>query len=708
MGKNNRFLVLILLFFIFTNSNSQDSDSTIYKSIQLDSIVITSNPKIAKQKGSEIHVKVKNTIYANMGNAINMLENIPGMIRTANGLEVRGRGKPIYIIDGREIKEEDILNTIPAGEIEDLTIERAPSSAYSSKASALIYIKTRQHMKDHMYLRLNNILSTKRKWAETFSFDIKYQKGSLSTILTYMYSNGGNLNKETYYRDIYHSDYVFHSTKEIDNPSYYKSHRLNWSNEYKFNKKNRIGLYYYYYHNNRDDNENGKNVYNEKGFLTEKDIEIKEKQIITGHNFSLAYFYSKRKENNLSFIQDIAIVDNKNDVVSLEENLWNKYLSDIKTGNQRHYIASSSNLRYSFVPSKNVNGRIGSYYEYVHSSTEYHSDNFADNYLNWSRLHEHNIALWTEIKKSWVNYRMILGLRYEYTHRKTGSRLTNSTETSFIQYTLSGLYPKVSFSYNLTDNLSLSANYTRKIKHPKYNMMNPGLIYKDSLTYEKGNAVINSATYNTFSLDVDWKDLSFSIGYTHIKYPIIEPVIRSSENSNITIYQPTNLHYYKEWNPSISYNKRINKTDLSIYADLTIPKAEYEYLGEVIKSNIVQFGCQLNCVYSFNMHYSIYTNFQYQSKNNHMITTQESVNKWDVGLNVSLFNDKLSVNFQIMDILHGANYNNVYDKYLYVRNGTSGTNDFRGVRLTLKYTIFNKKINNHSSRGNQSTLDRME
>ena len=62
----------------------------------------------------------------------------------------------------------------------------------------------------------------------------------------------------------------------------------------------------------------------------------------------------------------------------------------------------------------------------------------------------------------------------------------------------------------------------------------------------------------------------------------------------------------------------------------------------------------------------------------------------------------------VTDILHHANYNNCSYSYLNTRNGTYGTNDMRGVSLTLTYRLFNRNLSTQSSSGSDDVLMRTE
>lgn len=700
------FLVLLTVNLFYTHA--QGIDTTIFKTVQLDTVQIVKYKQVVRQSGTAIHIKIHNTLFENMGNVAQMLESIPGMVRTAKGLEVRGRGLPIYVLDGRELKQEDILQTISTEGIDNIIIERAPSSEYSSKALAVVYINTRKHLKDHIFLGMTNILSKKRKWSETPMTTFKYQKGAFSTILSCLYSNGGNLNKETYYRDIYHADNTFFSVVDRENPTRDYSEKVNWSSEFLINKKNRIGLYYYFYHLDGTDKETGSTLITEDNTNTRKEENILTKHRNAVHSISLSYLLNTNT-GQLSFIQDVAMTTKRNNVDSHEYNVQTDRSSRICSNNRQNYVFSTTNLNHSFTLPSGIMSQFGVRYELIHysSETQVGNDESIENiYQTIAKVNEHNVSAWTEFKKEWDKFNVKLGLRYEYTHRQTNDRENKAKNTTLYKQTYSNFFPKISAEYTPNDNVTISAYYSRNIVHPNYNKISPMLIYKDSLSYETGNADVKSTIFDRLSVDVDWKDFTLSFGYCHAKNPIIEPYMCMDDKSNITVSHPENLSKYVEFNPSISYNKTVKRLNISLYADLTIPYAEYPYLGQTVKTNTVQVGGQLNCSYKFNDKYILYTTFQYQGKNDYLITVQKAVNKWDIGLTAKLLKNRLTADVVLMDILHGAHYNNLYDRYLNVKDGTSGTNDFRGIRLTLRYNIFKKEISNALERGNENVLQR--
>lgn len=123
---------------------------------------------------------------------------------------------------------------------------------------------------------------------------------------------------------------------------------------------------------------------------------------------------------------------------------------------------------------------------------------------------------------------------------------------------------------------------------------------------------------------------------------------------------------------------------------------------------MVSWGSNLNLNYTLNKQWTFYTTFSYDSRSEYGTTFIHSRNRWDVGVRARFLKNRLTANLVVTDILHGANYNRVMDRFVNVADGTYGKSDFQGVKLTLAYTIFNKRINVRAEQGNAEELMRTQ
>ena len=76
------------------------------------------------------------------------------------------------------------------------------------------------------------------------------------------------------------------------------------------------------------------------------------------------------------------------------------------------------------------------------------------------------------------------------------------------------------------------------------------------------------------------------------------------------------------------------------------------------------------------------------------------------GLQANLLDDCLSITLTVTDILHKANYNNLDYRYMNTREGTYGSNDMRGICLSLSYSLFNQNLKVKGSRNDQEVINR--
>ena len=97
---------------------------------------------------------------------MDMFRRTPGMIATGReDFSVIGRGKPLVIVNDREIKNWEELEAIRSGvDVRSIGVDRDPSPAYTAKA--VVRIKTTKRLKDELSVQLSNALNMTRKISE--------------------------------------------------------------------------------------------------------------------------------------------------------------------------------------------------------------------------------------------------------------------------------------------------------------------------------------------------------------------------------------------------------------------------------------------------------------------------------------------------------------------------------------------------------------
>ena len=104
-----QFLWMVMMA-IGLNTSAQTTNE-VNDSIQLDSltlhelheVVIKGRLRNTRLKGDAMVTRITGSTLEKAGTAEDVLRRVPGMIRKGEDLEVIGRGKPIYYINGRRV-----------------------------------------------------------------------------------------------------------------------------------------------------------------------------------------------------------------------------------------------------------------------------------------------------------------------------------------------------------------------------------------------------------------------------------------------------------------------------------------------------------------------------------------------------------------------------------------------------------------------------
>ena len=699
-------LLALLPGFITAQTTTKDS-LEISRSISMDTVVVTGRTPQIKNKGNITKIMVTNTVLAKMGDALTMLSHTPGLHDENGKIVVNGYGDPTYVLNGRVLKSSDELGTLQADNIKSIEIDKMPSGEYGAKDQPIIKITTIKYVKDYIFLNIANSMRQTRLFLDNPSLNWRGQFGKVSLGISYTGSFGGSENKETYFRDIYHTDgSVYHVIQQRKSPFYFDTNRLNFALDYNINKNNRIGVYYLFYSRHDKDIPTGTNSIGYDDRLSSTDIffrTIKDQRL---HNISTDYVYSKGGRS-LQLTQDVAFNDRNNNGHMKETS--DKYLSEYNSLMKTDYTSSSTNAKYAFALPKSVNATVGARFNFVKSTTRSLSDAafvMDGKYSNYVRLVERNPETFISLAKTFKHFSILPSITYQYVYRCINTRLGEGENERTVQH-YSSIIPAIILKYVPNNDWELALNYRNYLTQPGFNDINAGLTFNDSLSYSFGNTAIRATRTNRINLSATWKDLSFSARYIHKHAPIVSVMTPLGDDSNIVTEQSVNFSSYSEINFGLSYSHTFRRLTFSAEADLSLPNGEYTFMEKTHKANRPQFFGQVNMNYRFNKVFYVFLDYTHQGSNVYLTMSQKPVNAFNVGTNVSLLKSRLNMNLLFSDLFGEENYNNVRDSYGNVVNGTFGKNDSRGVTLRMSYTIFDKKVNVKSTNQNKGVLERM-
>jgi outer membrane receptor protein involved in Fe transport len=610
------------------------------------------------------------------------------------------------VIDNKEIKNKEILQSLQSSDIRSVEIDRSPSAAYAANVRAVIRIKTIENLKDNLYLKVSNTASLNRELSMQPSLQFKIKKGILSSMLTYGFSDMNNVINESYFRHIYYPDYAFSSLSDAKLHSNNQINRLLWATDIDLTPRNRIGVQYFYRSSQMNQRNSLDNRITDQATTTGRIIDQANNSLGNLHSISLNYNYDINENSFLSLITDYASRRNDGNESTDETNLETRNHSQVKIRNNSTYDIFTHSITYRAMLPYAIPATVGYQYSNVHNPSDVTTRHAADATHEQTKLDDQIHAGFFNLTKEFDKFNLQLGLRYEYARTKIGTRPADGNDGQ-VNRSYSDFFPNMEIDYKINDDWDLSLSFSKYIDRPGFVELNPSVFYDDSLSYISGNPLVKPSYNHEISLGANWKGVSLSVSYANIKDARTQTYIKDEGNTNITRMIPINISRSEMWNANLMYTFTKNK--LSAYFSLGTDMAiqDIPFLDEVMKVNKLSWNTSANCEYAINGKFKLHGDFFYNSARQSLLTYQYSTNGLNVGLTMSFLKNRLVLDLSGTDLLYGSNFSNLYNKYLNIESGTHGKGDFRGVRLNVSYVLFNSnRVSIKSQRGNDGILER--
>ncbi|MBR6279551.1 MAG: carboxypeptidase-like regulatory domain-containing protein, partial [Bacteroidales bacterium] len=109
---------------------------------ELEEVTVSAGLPKTRIKDGAMVTDVQNTLLTKVGSTERMLGKIPGVIRTNDGFEVFGKGKPEIYINGVKMRDNNELESISPENIKNVEVITNPGAQYDAEVKAVIRITT--------------------------------------------------------------------------------------------------------------------------------------------------------------------------------------------------------------------------------------------------------------------------------------------------------------------------------------------------------------------------------------------------------------------------------------------------------------------------------------------------------------------------------------------------------------------------------------
>lgn len=317
-------------------------------------------------------------------------------------------------------------------------------------------------------------------------------------------------------------------------------------------------------------------------------------------------------------------------------------------------------------------------------------------------------AAYVSILGNWEKWSLKMGLRGEQTSAKGTSVTLNSTNNQ----DYFKLFPTFYALYVPTENHSFSLDYSRKLRRPRYQDLNPFKYFLNENNYNVGNPNLRPSFSHNFNFNYTLKGEYFFDVYYRDNGSFIS-TLSFQDNQNQTIQQlKQNVIESTSYGFDFTYSKSLNKFWF-VYLYTSIFSESETFLA--VESNNVQ---ATNTVDGF---YGSLSNYLTLSKNG-TFTGEASLTylsnfilgsykvgpttNLTLGLRKSLWNKRAVLSLTAEDILGKANARNV-SKYLNQDNSYFPMLETQFVRFGFTYNFGNFRLSDNNREIDKIERDRL-
>lgn len=661
----------------------------------LGEAVVSAQRAIARIEGDALVTTVSGTYLEKMNTADEMLEQIPGLQRTKDGIEVIGKGTPVYYINGRRVRDVAELSLLRPSEVRAVEVVRNPGARYDATTNAVVRIRTIKRQGEGISLDALGQLKQGRHTYGHTSLDLNYRRNALDIFAGVNYHQGRGFGDTNLFQEV-NADTLW--TQRIEqtstNHEWFLGGKLGFN--YDITPRHSIGVRYDI-GKTFDDTGLGAlsaDVMANGQYVDHLDSHLDVRELHEPRHQVNAYYVGQIGKGELSF--DADYYTNKNDMrkttIEDSENNDDRVVESINPVSNQLFAVKG---QYTF-PLWQGRFSVGAQYTF----TDRHDDNIVptEQYgivTSYSQLKEQNAAAFVEYARPFKWGQLSAGLRYEHVDFDYFSAGIYRPEQSRIYHRF---FPNVSLSTKWKQTQWM-LSYNTKTRRPTYGELSSNMTYGNRYLMQSGNPLLKPVISHDVTLMGVWKFLQGVVSFNYAKDQIITWGEALANNpSAIHIYQ-TN-HSIPSMTAMITAAPKVGWWRPQFTAAVQKQWLEMDVQGQQMSFNKPIFVGKWINTFTLPKDFTINTNLQYTSPGDmqNARLTRADVFYLNVSLQKTMLKGALSFTLSGEDLLHSIGKN---APRLFLPQAVfeqSGMGDTRCVRLTVRYR-FNAVRSNYKGKG---------
>ena len=645
---------------------------------ELGEVVVKAQRPAYKLTAEGLKTDVENTLLSKVGTARAVLENLPGVQRKKDAIEVFGKGAPLIYINGRKLQNQTELDQISSEGIQSVELITSPGAKYDATVESVILIKTKRPQGEGFSFNTQASNYAGKGPDLALGLNWNYRHKGLDVFGSVWYNDNKYIEDDDFTFDV-QADTVWrlneHSDIKNHNNSLYTSAGMN----YIFNDQHSMGFRYdtKAYFLQRTRGTFTADVVANGAFYDhlENGIHMSTKSNMP-HTLN-AYYNGRVGKTSIDFNTDYVFYKDRksqfNDEVSQQ---W-----------ESRTVTSTSVIRNRLWAAKLVlswslwggNLQVGS---------EYDNTRRNDDYINpeqvvptsYTEQKERNYIFFAEYAHPLPFGQLKVGLRNENVSSNYYSQGKLMAEQSRSYH---HLFPSVGLMAR-AGNVQLMLNYAMKIKRPNYWQLRGSVTYANRFTWDSGNPLLKPTINNEVSFMAIYKWVNLMMGYKHDRDVIVNVAHEIPGSEATTLMSNENVDHEDAMRVMLTLSPRW---------DFYQPSLTLGMIKEWIKiPSPIGFISPKSPIYlvQFNNNFQILptltanVNFDFTSRGDMQnVTLTEPIYRLNIGATKTFLKDRLSVSVTGYNLLNAQD--NVKLRYGLRTMRQSQLRDTREIEFTVRY-----------------------
>ena len=477
----------------------------------LDEIVVKGNLPVTRMKNDALVTHVENSVLSKAGSANDVLEKLPGIVKEEDSYEVIGKGKPVFYINGRLVRDLSELEQLSSEEIRNVEVIQNPGARYDATVKAVIRIQTVRRQGEGWGINLRSSYYQNKHTDLIEQANMNYRYKNMDVFGMLQYTQIETEQDARIYQMMQANDlWEHHNLSTFESQRRYLTADLGIN--FQLNEKNFVGMKYSlsaWLKSEGTDCTQNHTLKNHTYYDNIQNRSLSDMEADPDHGLNLYYSGQINKLNidfNADYYQDKYETNRLTDETSTSMENRNVHA----TSNVRNRLAAGK-LVVSF-PLGGGSLALGGEGTYTNRHDDYLN---VENYVpaSYSQIKEINVAGFAEYNRSFPWGDWSLGLRYEhvkFNYYKDKVRIDEQSRT------FDNVFPNFSFNARL-GNVQTRLSYTAKTVRPSYRQLSNNVTYIDRYSMQTGDPTLRPTFIHDVTLTGVWRFLQGGISFSQMK-----------------------------------------------------------------------------------------------------------------------------------------------------------------------------------------------